>query len=75
MNASEKDLLILNMNYNKNWKSNLITIGQYNGLLSLNINKMGQYNVVIKYLPFSFFIGLIISFISITLGIYLYWLT
>jgi hypothetical protein len=75
VNASEKDLLILNMNYNKNWKSNLITIGQYNGLLSLNINKMGQYNVVIKYLPFSFFIGLIISFISITLGIYLYWLT
>ncbi|MFH1460421.1 MAG: hypothetical protein ABIG64_08675 [Candidatus Omnitrophota bacterium] len=67
----EPDILIINQNYSKYWMSQEGNVINYKGLLALAINKKGEYEVTIKYVPIEFYLGSIISLIFLMLfGIY-----
>ncbi|MFH1054984.1 MAG: hypothetical protein V1744_02690 [Candidatus Altiarchaeota archaeon] len=58
------DTLVLNQNYYVGWKSSEGEVKPHGGLVSLRLSP-GVHNVVFYYQPFSFFIGLVISVVSI----------
>ena len=55
------DTLIINQNYDKSWKSDLVKPSSYNGLLAINLDKRGEYLVKFNYVPVSFYAGLGVS--------------
>lgn len=59
------DKLIVNQNYHKDWKSSEGKAASYNGLLSIDLAKEGRYIVKLKYTPVSFYIGLIVSALTL----------
>ncbi|MBI2667495.1 hypothetical protein HYX17_01860 [Candidatus Woesearchaeota archaeon] len=64
--SNKENLLILNQNFEKNWKVKSGGVENYNGLLSTKIPK-GNSTITFYYLPQSFIIGSIMSLISIIL--------
>jgi len=58
------DKLVLNQNIFPGWRCSLGRIKPFNGLLSVDIPKRGKSLVVFKFMPRSFYIGLLISLIS-----------
>ncbi len=63
------DKLILNQNAFPGWRCNSGSIKNYNGLLSVDIFNKGKSIVVFKFMPRSFYIGLLISLISFEISI------
>lgn len=58
------DILVLNQNTFPGWRCSLGRIKPFNGLLSVDIPTRGKSLVVFKFMPRSFYIGLLISLIS-----------
>ena len=65
-NTTKDNLLVLNQNYEKNWKVKSGNIENHNGLLSTNVSK-GSSTLTFYYMPLGFIIGSIISLFSIIL--------
>ena len=59
--------LIVNQNYDKEWKSNVGKIYNANGRLGVILNKPENKKIRLYYCPKSFYLGLIISIVSIIL--------
>ena len=57
--------LIINQNFDKNWKADKGEISEYNGLISLQLNDTGKKIVRLIYFPKIFLVGLAISVISL----------
>lgn len=57
--------LVINQNYHKGWRTNLGGMVSHQGLLSVTLKQKGMYEVVLKYVPLDFYLGLIISLIAI----------
>lgn len=68
--VKDKDRLIINQNYHESWRTNIGRLFDYNGLLSIAIDKTGSYTVKLTYVPLDFYLGLIISLISLMLSYY-----
>ncbi len=66
----EPDILIINQNYDKYWRSDSTKPTSHNGLLAINLNKRGEYLVQFNYVPISFYAGLGVSFITLFFMIY-----
>jgi hypothetical protein len=56
---------VINQNYHKSWRTNLGRLEPYRGLLSVNLEREGVYDVILKYVPLDFYAGCIISFVVI----------
>jgi len=69
----ESDTLIINQNYDKYWRSDLGKPISHYGLLALNLDKKGDYEVKFSYVPLSFYLGLVVSLITLTYIIYSLW--
>lgn len=61
IDLTEADTLVINQNYDKYWKSNLLKPINYNGLLAFKISQKGFYLIKLVYVPLSFYLGLGIS--------------
>ncbi len=57
----EPDILVMNQNYDKSWRSNRGVPKNYLGLLAIDLDQKGDYFVSFVYVPFSFILGLIVS--------------
>jgi hypothetical protein len=69
--AEEDDILIINQNYNKNWKiKEDFEIVDYNSLLGVKIPK-GEYTVNLYMFQSKFLIGLALFLIAVISGAYL----
>lgn len=66
----EPGTLIINQNYDKSWRSDLVKPSSHNGLLAVNLNKRGEYLVKFNYVPISFYAGLGVSLITLIFSIY-----
>ncbi len=65
------DKLIINQNYHNGWKSNKGKMADYNGLLSIDIDKKTDGLIKLTYFPHNLLIGLIASLLGIV-AIYVY---
>ena len=72
VNVRENDVLIINQNYNRNWKSSMGRVIDYEGLLAVGGLPTGEHEVKLYFDPASFKIGAVIS--SLSLLVALVWL-
>lgn len=63
--------IVINQNYDSDWKSNKGIIQNYNGLLSIKTEILGNDELLLVYSPKIFYISLFISVISLILAVYL----
>ena len=65
--VKKQDILVLNQKYYRGWRikgNKKMKLEPYNGLISAKLFP-GEYRLIFYYLPFSFIIGIIISFSTI----------
>lgn len=62
---TQPDDLIINQNYDKDWKVNIGNIYNVNGLIGIRIDQPAKGNLILRYVPVSFYLGLAISIISL----------
>lgn len=63
--------IVINQNYDLDWKSNKGIIQNYNGLLSIKIDAVGNGELVLVYSPRIFYITLLFSLTSLIFAVYL----
>ena len=73
VNLPKPDTLIINQNYHRDWHTDHGIISDKDGLIALRLNEPGSYKVTLRYISRSFFIGLIISILSLILLITICW--
>jgi hypothetical protein len=61
---TSSDTLVINQNFDHSWRINLGVLSSRDGLLAIRMDKPGEYNLKLVYLPIWFFIGLAISVIA-----------
>lgn len=66
-----KDILVINQNFDKFWRSEKGIIENYNGLISVRLNSADSGDIRLVYFHKLFLLGLCISFTSFILCIYL----
>jgi hypothetical protein len=67
------DLLVINQNYDESWKASLGKLENHNGLLAIRFINPVRSAVRIVYYPRLFFIGLVISLVSVAgSGVYIF---
>jgi hypothetical protein len=62
---NQSDDLIINQNYDKDWKSNIGNVYNANGLTGVSFDKPAKGSLLLRYVPFLFYLGLTISLISL----------
>lgn len=70
VNIVEDVPLIINQNYHKYWKVNSGKLKEYRGLLSVFSLPKGSYDIELKYKPFSFYLGLVITLMTILIALF-----
>ncbi len=65
----EPDRLIINQNYSRHWKTRDGKIENHVGRLSVWLDRVGDYIVEIDFVPLDFYVGLLISVISLIIAI------
>ncbi|MCK4994133.1 MAG: hypothetical protein KAS13_03705 [Candidatus Omnitrophica bacterium] len=73
VHLKSKDRLIINQNYLNWWKSKASSVENYNGLLSLSLDKLGDYEIKLYFFPLNFYVGLGISIISMMFFVFVLW--
>ncbi|MFH2136973.1 MAG: hypothetical protein ABII88_00505 [Candidatus Omnitrophota bacterium] len=61
VNIKSADRLIINQNYSRWWKSAGYKVTDYNGKLSVFLDKPGESDVDLRFIPWNFYIGLVVS--------------
>jgi hypothetical protein len=67
------DILIINQNYHRDWHTDHGMIFEQSGLIALKLEETGTYNITMHYINRSFYIGLIISILSLISLIFISW--
>jgi len=65
VNLKSRDRLVINQNYSKWWRSRQGSVSNNNGLLSVSLDKLGDYEVNLYFVPFNFYAGIGVSILSI----------
>jgi hypothetical protein len=73
VNLPKPDTLIINQNYHRDWHTDHGKIFEKNGLIALQLDEPGSYEVTLRYISRSFFTGLIISILSLIILIAICW--
>jgi len=73
VNLHKPDTLIINQNYHKDWYTDHGKIFDKNGLIALQLDEVGTYNITMRYISRSFYFGLIISILSLAVVIFVCW--
>ncbi len=69
VDVKHKDRLIVNQNYSYWWVSSLGKIRNYNGFISLELDKLGKYSVRFDFVPINFYITLFLSVVALLLSL------
>lgn len=70
VDVKQNDILIINQNYFKGWKAKGKEVIDYNGLVAAKVNPNDK-EIIFKYIPTSFIIGLIISIMALFFCLFL----
>jgi len=66
------DILVVNQNYHRWWRSDIGRPFSHNGLLALGVDRAGSHTISFRYVPVTFYAGLAVSLCA--LCCLLYWL-
>ena len=66
----EPDILVINQNYDKYWRSSPSKPISIKGLLAVKLEKKGTYQVTLTYHPLTFYLGLCVSMAALIFIIY-----
>ena len=70
VNVVRPDVLVINQNYDKYWKSDYANTINHNGLLAIKLDKTGDSEIKFNYVPVSFYLGLAVSLGTVILIVY-----
>ncbi len=73
VSLQKPDTLIMNQNYHRDWNTDKGRLFEKDGLLALELDEIGTYNITLRYISQSFFIGLTVSTLSILFLIFICW--
>jgi hypothetical protein len=73
VNLHKPDTLIINQNYHRDWYTDHGKIFDKNGLIALQLDEAGTYNITMRYISRSFYFGLMISILSLAVVILVCW--
>lgn len=73
VNVRKPDTLVINQNYHKDWHMDHGVIFNKNGLIAVQLIEPGSYNITMRYVPRSFFMGLIVSILSLIMLVFICW--
>ena len=73
VNLKTPDMLIINQNYHRDWYTDRGRIFDKDGLIALHLDETGTYKVTLRYISRSFFIGLMVSILSLITLIFVCW--
>lgn len=65
VNVKNPGILVVNQNFDKNWKSNIGIVEDFKGLLALRIEQTGKQTVSFYFVPVLFYAGVVISGVSL----------
>jgi hypothetical protein len=65
VSLQKPDVLIINQNYHRDWHTDHGVLSEKNGLIALQLDEVGVYNITLHYISRSFYIGLAVSIISL----------
>lgn len=68
--VKDADKLIINQNYCNSWRTNVGRLFSYNDLLAVTLDKTGSYMVKLTYVPLDFYLGVVVSLVSLTASYY-----
>lgn len=66
-------ILVINQNYHRDWHTDQGQIFNKAGLIALRLQKTGNYTIHLRYIPRSFYTGLIISILSLAVIGFICW--
>ncbi|MFA5062551.1 MAG: hypothetical protein WC578_00565 [Candidatus Omnitrophota bacterium] len=67
------DTLVINQNYNSNWRTDTGILQEYGGLLAVKFSEAGKYRIRLRYIPKDFYLGLLISLFTVAVFI-VFWI-
>ena len=67
------DVLVINQNYHQDWHTNRGSIFNKDGLIAVQLDETGSYEIRLRYIPRSFYAGLTISVLSLATLIFISW--
>jgi len=73
VSLQKPDTLIINQNYHRDWHTDHGRIFDKNGLIALQLDEAGTYNITLHYISRSFYVGLIVSLLSLIIVIIICW--
>ncbi|MFH1061631.1 MAG: hypothetical protein V1747_01935 [Candidatus Omnitrophota bacterium] len=65
VDVKKPGIVVVNQNFDKNWKSNAGVVENFKGLLSLRIEQTGKQTVSFYLVPVLFYAGVVISAVSL----------
>ena len=66
-------ILVINQNYHRDWHANRGELFGSDGLIALRLRETGVYTIHMRYIPRSFYAGLIISIFSLLVLAFICW--
>ena len=73
VSLQKPDTLIINQNYHKDWHTDHGKVVDKDGLIALQLDEAGTYNITMLYISRSFYLGLIVSILSLAIVIFVCW--
>jgi uncharacterized membrane protein (UPF0136 family) len=73
VSLQKPDTLIINQNYHRDWRTDHGRLFDRNGLIALQLDEIGTYNITLHYISRSFYIGLAVSALSLSVIIFICW--
>jgi hypothetical protein len=73
VSLQKPDTLIINQNYHKDWHTDHGKVVDKDGLIALQLDEAGTYNITMLYISRSFYLGLIASILSLAIVIFVCW--
>lgn len=71
LNLKSQDRLIINQNYSNWWQCKAGKVENNNGLLSIFLDKLGDYEVELYFFPINFYLGIGVSVLSMIFFVFL----
>ncbi|MCG2712341.1 MAG: hypothetical protein L6416_08490 [Candidatus Omnitrophica bacterium] len=70
--VAKPDYLIINQNYSKWWRSDNFELKNYKGRIAIFVNKLGNNEILIYFMPINFYGGLVISIFVLIMSVWIF---